>query len=571
MSDKEKSEKKVDNSSKSTTDKKDSKKTEVSSKKSLAPKEKAVKSKKKVEKAEKKVEEKVEKAEEKVEEKVEKAEKMVEEKVEKAENSDNGSDEKEASPAKKLKKKKEIIRVLRELVNGVENKDTFNNVKDLQNTWKDIGHIDNSKDKSLWTTYNALFDRFYDNRSIYFELKDLDRKKNLVLKNAICEKAEKLIDNSNIMKAVSSLNELHAEFKHIGPVERDKQEDIWNRLKNASDEVYKKKKDFIANIKVSLNENLDKKTKLLDEINKIKNLKSENFKEWNNKTKQVLSLKDKWNSIGGVPKTSVRNISKEFWNSFKEFFSNKSKFFKKIDDSFKANLDLKQSIVDKVNELKSSDDWENTSKEIQSLQQEWKKIGKVPIKQKDSIYKEFRDACDFFYERMRVEDKDTIKMYEDNLEKKLSTCDAIEKLLENKDFDQDEFFKLQVKFLEIGHVARDKVDTVKEKFKKTIDIVVEKSSKLMNKDDFDKFKFIIELNSLAKNPYSKNKIIKKKSDLIKKINSIQSEIKNLKNNIYYLKESVAAENLKKEYMEKINNSDKEIESLKLQLNLINKV
>jgi len=571
MSDKEKSEKKVDNSSKSTTDKKDSKKTEVSSKKSLAPKEKAVKSKKKVEKAEEKVEEKVEKAEEKVEEKVEKAEKMVEEKVEKAENSDNGSDEKEASPAKKLKKKKEIIRVLRELVNGVENKDTFNNVKDLQNTWKDIGHIDNSKDKSLWTTYNALLDRFYDNRSIYFELKDLDRKKNLVLKNAICEKAEKLIDNSNIMKAVSSLNELHAEFKHIGPVERDKQEDIWNRLKNASDEVYKKKKDFIANIKVSLNENLDKKTKLLDEINKIKNLKSENFKEWNNKTKQVLSLKDKWNSIGGVPKTSVRNISKEFWNSFKEFFSNKSKFFKKIDDSFKANLDLKQSIVDKVNELKSSDDWENTSKEIQSLQQEWKKIGKVPIKQKDSIYKEFRDACDFFYERMRVEDKDTIKMYEDNLEKKLSTCDAIEKLLENKDFDQDEFFKLQVKFLEIGHVARDKVDTVKEKFKKTIDIVVEKSSKLMNKDDFDKFKFIIELNSLAKNPYSKNKIIKKKSDLIKKINSIQSEIKNLKNNIYYLKESVAAENLKKEYMEKINNSDKEIESLKLQLNLINKV
>ena len=570
MSDKEKSEKKVDNSSKSTTDNKDSNELEVSSKKSLPVKENLEKSEKKAEKAEKKVE-KVEKKVEKVEKKAEKAEEKVEKADEKIENSENETDVVEASPAKQLKKKKEIIRVLRELVNGVENKDTFSNVKDLQNAWKDIGQINNSKDKSLWTTYNALLDRFYDNRSIYFELKDLDRKKNLELKNAICEKAEKLIDNSNIMKAVSSLNELHAEFKHIGPVERNKQEDIWNRLKNASDEVYKKKKDFIANIKVSLNENLEKKTKLLEEINKIKNFKSENFKDWNNSTKQVLSLKDKWNSIGGVPKTSTRNISKEFWNSFKEFFSNKSKFFKKIDDSFKANLDLKQAIVDKVNELKSSDDWENTSKEIQSLQQEWKKIGKVPIKQKDSIFKEFKDACNFFYERMRVEDKDTIKMYEDNLEKKLNTCEAIEKLLENKDFDQDEFFKLQVKFLEIGHVPKDKVDTVKDKFKKTIDVVVEKSSSLMNKDDFDKFKFIIELNSLAKNPYSKNKIIKKKSDLIKKINSIQSEIKNLKNNIYYLKESVAAENLKKEYMEKINNSDKEIESLKLQLNLINKV
>ena len=549
MSDKEKSEKKVANSSKSAADNKETKELKVTSKKPIPVEDK-------VDKAEKKVE-KVEKGLEKAEDKKEKIE--------------NESESHEVNPAKQLKKKKEIIRVLRELVNGVENKDTFNNVKDLQNAWKDIGNLNNSKDKSLWTTYNALLDRFYDNRSIYFELKDLDRKKNLELKNAICEKAEKLVDNSNIMRAVSSLNELHAEFKHIGPVDRDKQEDIWNRLKNASDEVYKKKKDFISNIKESLNENLEKKSKLLDEINKIKNFKSDKFKEWNNKTKEVLSLKDKWNSIGGVPKSSTRNISKEFWNSFKEFFSNKSKFFKKIDDSFKANLDLKKALVDKVNELKSSDDWENTSKEIQSLQNEWKKIGKVPMKEKDSIFKEFKDACDFFYERMRVEDKDTIKMYEDNLEKKLSTCEAIEKLLDNKEFDQDEFFKLQVKFLEIGHVPKDKVETVKEKFKKTIDVVVDKSSSLMNKDDFDKFKFIIELNSLAKNPYSKNKIIKKKSDLIKKINAIQSEIKNLKNNIYYLKESVAAENLKKEYMEKINNSDKEIESLKLQLNLINKV
>ena len=549
MSDKEKSEKKVANSSKSAADNKETKELKVTSKKPIPVEDK-------VDKAEKKVEI-VEKGLEKAEDKKEKPE--------------NESGTPEVNPAKQLKKKKEIIRVLRELVNGVENKDTFNNVKDLQNAWKDIGNLNNSKDKSLWTTYNALLDRFYDNRSIYFELKDLDRKKNLELKNAICEKAEKLVDNSNIMRAVSSLNELHAEFKHIGPVDRDKQEDIWNRLKNASDEVYKKKKDFISNIKESLNENLEKKSKLLDEINKIKNFKSDKFKEWNNKTKEVLSLKDKWNSIGGVPKSSTRNISKEFWNSFKEFFSNKSKFFKKIDDSFKANLDLKKALVDKVNELKSSDDWENTSKEIQSLQQEWRKIGKVPMKEKDSIFKEFKDACDFFYERMRVEDKDTIKMYEDNLEKKLSTCEAIEKLLDNKEFDQDEFFKLQVKFLEIGHVPKDKVETVKEKFKKTIDVVVNKSSSLMNKDDFDKFKFIIELNSLAKNPYSKNKIIKKKSDLIKKINAIQSEIKNLKNNIYYLKESVAAENLKKEYMEKINNSDKEIESLKLQLNLINKV
>ena len=478
---------------------------------------------------------------------------------------------KELSPFKLLIKKKEIVKKLRVLVNGVEDKNTFNKVKDLQNKWKEIGQINDAKDKSLWTTYNALLDRFYDNRSIYFELKELDRKKNLELKTQICDKAESLIKDSNVMRSVSKLNELHSEFKHIGPVEKDKQNEIWDRLKNASDEVYKKKKEFISNIKVSLGENLEKKTKLLDEINQIKNFKSEHFKEWNGKTREVLGLKDKWNSIGGVPKGSTRNISKEFWNSFKEFFNNKSSFFKKIDDSYKNNLKLKNDLIEKVNSLKDSDQWEETSKEIQSIQKEWKKIGKVPIKEKDKIYKKFKEVCDFFYERMRLEDKDTIKIYEDNLNIKVKACDDIEKLLSSDNFNQDEFFKLQVKFLEAGHVPKEKIDEMKDKFKSVIDKVVEKSSSLMDKDDFDKFKFIIELNSLAKNPYSKNKIIKKKSDIIKKINSIQSEIKNLKNNIYYLKESVAADNLKKEYMAKINDSDKEIESLKLQLNLINKV
>ena len=478
---------------------------------------------------------------------------------------------KESNPYILLKKKKEIVDNLRVLVNGNEDKDTFNKVKDLQNKWKDIGQINNSKDKSLWTTYNALLDRFYDNRSIYFELKELDRKKNLETKSEICDKAESLIKDTNVMRSVSKLNELHSEFKHIGPVEKEKQNEIWDRLKNASDEIYKKKKDFISNIKVSLGENLEIKMKLLDDINNLKSFKSEHFKEWNNKTREVLTLKDKWNAIGGVPKNSTRNISKEFWNSFKEFFNNKSSFFKKIDDSYKNNLKLKKELIEKVNNIKDSDIWEETSKEIQSIQKEWKKIGKVPIKEKDKIYKEFQSVCDFFYERMRLGDKDTIKLYEDNLNIKIKSCDDIEKLLTNDTIDQDEFFKLQVKFLEAGHVPKEKIDEIRDRFKSVIDKVVEKSSSLMNQDDFDKFKFIIELNSLAKNPYSKNKIVKKKSDIIKKINSIQSEIKNLKNNIYYLKESVAADNLKKEYLVKINNSDKEIESLKLQLNLINKV
>tara|TARA_X000000950_G_scaffold285992_1_gene393506 strand:+ start:8297 stop:9871 length:1575 start_codon:yes stop_codon:yes gene_type:complete len=472
---------------------------------------------------------------------------------------------------KKIKLKKDITKNLRDLVNGIEDKDTFNKVKLLQDSWKEIGPVDDSKDKSLWTTYNALLDRFYDNRSIYFELKELDRKKNFDLKVEICRKAESLVKETNVMKSVSKLNNLHSEFKHIGPVSKEKQDEIWNRLKSASDEIYLRKKEFISNIKESLNDNLDKKNELLSELKKIKSFTSKEIKEWSQKTKFVLSLKDKWNLIGGVPKTSAKNMNKDFWNLFKEFFNKKSLFFKKVDESFKNNLTLKKDLINKVDEVKDSDNWEETSSLIQNIQKEWKKIGKVPIKFKDSIYDDFKKSCDYFYNRKRLGDKDTIKLYEDNLKLKTTICEEIEKLAKSDTINQDEFFKLQVKYLEVGHIPRDKINNLKDKFKKAIDLVVSVSSKKLSKDDFDKFKFIIELNSLAKNPYSKSKIIKKKSDLIKKINSIESEIKNLKNNIYYLKESVAAENLKKEYLNKINNSDKEIESLKLQLNLINKV
>jgi len=485
--------------------------------------------------------------------------------------SGNNDEAKELNPFKLLKKKKEIIKKLRELVNGIENKETFNNVKKLQNSWKDIGHINNSKEKSLWTTYNALLDRFYDNRSIYFELKELDRKKNLEIKTKLCEDAESLVKETNIMKSVSKLNDIHSEFKHIGPVNKSVQNEIWERLKSASDDIYKKKKDFVSNIKESLNENLKKKLKLMDEINKLKVFNTDDIRVWNLKSKEVLSLKDKWNGIGGVPKSSSKNLSKEFWNAFKEFYNQKSLFFKKIDESYKKNLNDKKDLIEKVNAIKDNVEWQKTSEEIQSLQKKWKKIGKVPIKYKDSIYKEFKEACDFFYDKKRREDTESIKIYEENLKLKENICDKILSLSSSKNFDQDEFFKLQVKFLEVGHVPKENIDSIKEKYKKSIDAIIKKSSKSMNKDDFDKFKFIIELNSLAKNPYSKNKIIKKKSDIIKKINTIQSEIKNLKNNIYYLKESVAADNLKKEYMAKIDDSDKEIESLKLQLNLINKV
>ena len=174
----------------------------------------------------------------------------------------------------------------------------------------------------------------------------------------------------------------------------------------------------------------------------------------------------------------------------KDFTIKSLYFFKKIDESYKINLNHKKDLIDKVNSIKDSVEWEKTSKEIQNLQKEWKKIGKVPIKYKDSIYKEFKEACDFFYDKKRSEDTESIKIYEENLKLKENICDKILSLSSSKNFDQYEFFKLQVKFLEVGHVPKENIDFIKEKYKKSIDVIIKKSSKSMNKDDFDKFKLL---------------------------------------------------------------------------------
>ena len=470
-----------------------------------------------------------------------------------------------------IKRKKEIVKSLRDLINGQESKSTFNDVKSLQSEWKSIGQIDNPKDRSLWTTFNALLDRFYDNRSIYFELKELDRKKNLEIKLKLCDKAENLVDEQNIMKAVGVLNTIHDDFKHTGPAPLKKQDGLWERLKIASDKLYIKKKEFISNIKSVLNDNLDKKNQLLEKINNFSDSNFSDIKTWNNKSKEILLLKDQWNNIGGIPKKSSKSVSKEFWSSFKNFYNQKSKFFKKIDNLYSENLKLKNALIERVEKIKDSDDWINTTKEIQKIQKEWKLIGKVPIRKKDSIYNDFKKVCDYFFERKKIGDKDSIILFENNLKAKDKICDDIIAISKLQDFKQDDFLQMQIKFLELGFVPKESIESISIKYKESLKSILDSASKFMNLDEFAKFKFIIELNSLSNNPFSKNKIFKKKSDIRNKINTIQSDIKNLKNNIDFLKESVVANNLKKEYLIKIENADKEIDSLKLQLNLINKV
>lgn len=189
-----------------------------------------------------------------------------------------------------LKTKIEILDRLRDLVDGEETITSLNVIKELQKEWKSVGPVPGSQSKTLWANYNALLDRYYDQRSILFELKELDRKKNLEAKTELCVKAEELAESEDVPYAIKHLNDLHEEYKHIGPVPKEEQEPLWQRFKAASDAIYEKRKDFVKNLKEIQTENLEKKEQIIEKLKPFLDFDSDRIKEWNSKTKEILAI-----------------------------------------------------------------------------------------------------------------------------------------------------------------------------------------------------------------------------------------------------------------------------------------
>ena len=261
-------------------------------------------------------------------------------------------------------KKLEILEKLREFVDSEENTTSINVLKALQEEYKAIGPIPGQHTQTLWANYHAIVDRFYDNRSIYFELKELDRKKNLKAKLALCEKAEALAKEEDFRKATAQLNELHEEFKHIGPIPRDHQELVWERFKAASDVVYSNRKSFLEKQKVVFEENLHKKIAVIEKVKVFSGFDSDRINDWNAKTKEILEVQKEWEAIGGIPRDKAKSVNKEFWGIFKGFFHDKGAFFKKLESFREENLQKKEELVTKAHEIKDSEDWAGTAETL---------------------------------------------------------------------------------------------------------------------------------------------------------------------------------------------------------------
>jgi hypothetical protein len=475
----------------------------------------------------------------------------------------------EKSKEDNLTRKQDILEKLRAIVDGEETNASISALKNITKEWRSIGPVPSAYAKSMWATYNILIDRFYDNRSIYFELKELDRKKNLESKLELCEKAEHLLEYDVIKDAVKELNELHEEFKHIGPVPKDMQEVVWQRFKSASDAIYNRRKDYVSGLKKELHENLDSKKQLVDEVAKFDDFDSEKITDWNEKTKEILDLQKKWEAIGGLPREHAKDVNKHFWSSFKAFFNNKNKFFKKLESQRDENLLKKEDLVKRAEELKESSDWEKTAEQLKELQREWKDIGPVPEKNRNEVYKKFKKACDTFFNKRREHSKEVESEYKVNLRKKEEICTEIEKMAEDNDKNIDRFKELQGLFNEIGFVPRNTIKKIQKKFSHASELFL--NSFDLSDTEKSELRFAAEVDKLKASPNADKRIHRKEVEIRRLISKIENDIALWKNNIEFFAKSKTADKVKEEFNEKIAQATSQLEELKEEMKVLNKI
>jgi len=466
------------------------------------------------------------------------------------------------------KHKLEVLEKLRLLVDGEENNTSINALKELQEEWKAIGPIPGQHVHTLWANYHAIIDRFYDHRSIYFELKELDRKKNLKAKLVICEKAEELSKLEDFREATSQLNELHEEFKHIGPVPRDEQEALWERFKSASDAVYANRKEYVEKQKEVFEGNLVKKINVVEKVKAFKGFDSDRINDWNAKTKEILAVQKEWEAIGGIPRDKAKAINKEFWGTFKGFFNDKNAFFKKLEAFRGENLEKKNQLVEKANEIKDSEDWGKAAEALKRLQRDWKEIGPVPEKHRNEVYERFRAACDHFFNKKREHDQEADKEFIGNLERKKEICSKISELSGSEEFTPEKIYDLVDQYAEIGFVPRKDIKFIKSEFDKAVQSVL-KNAKGLNEDELSELKINLQLSQIKGGPDANRKLNRKENAIKRKISGLEEDVNLWQTNILFFANSKNADKLKSEFEEKIAKAKSDIVNLRKELKILN--
>ena len=468
--------------------------------------------------------------------------------------------EQEREKQENLKKKLDIIEKIKAMVTSPEEANkSYQDFKKLQQEWKEIKLVPAEKANELWRNYQLYVEQYYDLLKLNNEAREYDFKKNLEIKTHLCEAAEKLADESDVISAFHQLQKLHQEYRETGPVAKELREEIWTRFKAASTVINKRHQQHFEELRSKEEENLTKKTALCEKVEEITKDEIKNAGDWDKKTKEIIAIQAEWKTIGFAPQKMNVKIFERFRAACDDFFGRKAEYFKELKQKFAENAEKKKALVEQAQALQDSTDWKATSDKLVALQKEWKTIGMVPKKLGDKLWSDFLTACNHFFDARNSANAGTRNEERANLDKKRDIISQLKALADNTEEDiQDKVRELVDQYNAIGHVPFKEKDNVYKEYHDILDRLYKELNITTTRRRLDKFK------SNLKNVAEKgvDALDNERARLMRRYEQLKQEVQTYENNIGFLNASSKKGN------SLIDEMNRKVQKLKDDMNLV---
>ena len=438
-----------------------------------------------------------------------------------------------------LQVKLSIIEELKELVESPDDANkSYTEFKKLQQQWNEVKLVPQAKVNELWKNYQLYVEKFYDLLKLNNEFREYDFKKNLEIKTHLCEAAEKLADEADVVSAFHQLQKLHQEFRDTGPVAKELRDEIWARFKAASTTVNRRHQQHFEALKEVEQHNLDQKTVICEIIEAIDYKELTNFASWESKTQEVIALQNKWKTIGFAPQKMNVKIFERFRKACDEFFRKKGEFFKSLKEGMNENLEKKRALCEKAEALKDSTDWKATADELTKLQKEWKTIGPVAKKYSDAVWKRFISACDYFFEQKNKATSSQRSVEQENLEQKKAIIEKLNAIDDQMDTEEATQLvrDLMKEWNGIGHVPFKEKDRIYKQYHSQVDKLFERSSDLFRFNISASNKKLSNFKSTISSIQegSPQALYREREKLVRAFDNMKNELQTYENNLGFL-------------------------------------
>lgn len=441
----------------------------------------------------------------------------------------------EAEKQANLEKKLEIIEKIKAMTTSPDEAGkSYNEFKELQQQWKDIKNVPADKANELWRNYQLYVEQFYDLLKLNSEAREYDFKKNLEMKTKLCEAAEKLADEEDVISAFHQLQELHQQYREIGPVAKELREEVWARFKAASTVINKRHQQHFEDLRAKEEENLARKTALCEKVEELGKAENKGAADWEKRSKEIIDIQNEWKTIGFAPQKMNVKIFERFRAACDDFFGRKAEYFKALKVTFSENIEKKKALVEKAQALADSTDWKATSDKLIALQKEWKTVGMVPKKIGDQLWQEFLGACNKFFEARNAAGAGQRNEEHANLEKKKGIIEQLKALAENAaEATKEKVQALTEEYNKVGHVPYKEKDKLYEAYHEVLDHIYKELNISTTRRRLNDFK--ANIKNVAKR--GEEALDNERGRLARRFEQLKQEIQTYENNLGFLNAS----------------------------------